>query len=87
MHAFHLMVRETEKSDMQRVDFEADGPDHAFQIARNECRGTHIELWDGETLLARMSRMNSNVWKLLPLSSEEPAGGSAASGNEQADRH
>jgi len=67
MHAFHLLVGPSETSELQRVDFEAVGPEHAFQIARNESEAAHIELWEGELLLARMSRLDANVWKLLPL--------------------
>lgn len=77
MQAFHLMVGRSETSELRRVDFEAEGPDHAFQIARNESEAAHIELWEGKLLLARMSRMDSNVWKLLPLSPGTGAGGTA----------
>lgn len=68
MRAFHLMLLYDESGRPRRVDFHAEGPDHAFQIARNETGGIHVELWEGVSLLARMTKTAANVWKLLPSS-------------------
>lgn len=67
MRSFHLIVQDIETSKLRRVDFRAASPDHAFQIARNEADGTEVELWEGEAILARMTKGTANVWKLLPL--------------------
>jgi hypothetical protein len=64
MRAFHLLIDEVEP---RRIDFRAEGPDHAFQIARNESHGVNVTLWEGERLLARMTKTEANVWKLHPL--------------------
>ena len=66
MRAFYLLVLDAESSTPRRVEFQAEGPDHAFQVARNEADGVHVELWEGRTLLARMTKTFANVWKLLP---------------------
>ena len=66
MRRFHLILLDDPSSEPRRVDFHAEGPDHAFQVARNETVGTHVELWDGDTLLARMTKSAANMWMLLP---------------------
>ena len=66
MRKFHLILLDGTSSEPRRIDFYAEGPDHAFQVARNETDGTHVELWDGETLLACMTKSAVNMWKLVP---------------------
>jgi len=66
MRPFHLILSYEGGEAPRRIDFHADGPDHAFQIARNEADGVHVELWEGSTLLARMTKSGANIWKLLP---------------------
>lgn len=73
MRAFHLMMLDTESSVPRRVDFHAESPDHAFQVARTEADGIHVELWEGRALLARMTKASADMWKLLPsLAQPEP---------------
>ena len=80
MRSFHLMLIGPGSSEPRRIDFQAEGPDHAFQIARNESAGVHAELWEGGTLLARMAKSTPDMWKLLPSASpEQAASGAAAS--------
>ncbi len=84
MRPFHLILKDEDPDAPRRIDFHADGPDHAFQIARNEADGVHVELWEGSTLLARMTKSGANMWKLLPigdgnLNANEPAAPSAIS--------
>ncbi|MFC3785059.1 hypothetical protein GGR90_003808 [Sphingopyxis italica] len=66
MRPFHMILQDAAGTRLRRVDFHAEGPDHAFQIARNESDGVHVELWQGATLLARMTKSGANIWKLLP---------------------
>lgn len=66
MRPFHMILQDAPGAELRRVDFNAEGPDHAFQIARNEGNGVHVELWQGATLLARMTKSGVNIWKLLP---------------------
>ena len=67
MRAFHLIISDAETEEPRRIDFHAEGPDHAFQIARNENQGVDVALWEGRHLLARMTKTEANVWKLHPL--------------------
>ena len=67
MRSFHLIISDAEMTEPRRIDFHAEGPDHAFQIARNEERGVDVALWEGPHLLARMTKTEANVWKLHPL--------------------
>ena len=64
MRAFHLILFDGRSPAARRVDFEAEGPDHAFQIARNETEGIEVELWEGDTLLARLTKAGESLWKL-----------------------
>ena len=66
MRPFHIILQDGIDSQPRRVDFYAESPDHAFQIARNEADGVNVELWEGAKLLARMTKSGANMWKLLP---------------------
>lgn len=66
MRPFHMILQNDAGAEPRRIDFHAEGPDHAFQIARNEEDGVHVELWEDTTLLARMTKSGANMWKLLP---------------------
>ena len=43
MRPFHIILQDATETHPRRVDFRAEGPDHAFQIARNEADGVHVE--------------------------------------------
>jgi hypothetical protein len=59
---YHLVVEGD--SDRRSIDFQAETPDYALNIAEREADGTRAELWQGETLLARMTKAAPNLWKL-----------------------
>lgn len=63
MRAFHLILTDDCSDEPRRIDFFAEGPDHAFQIARNEADGIRVELWEQTKLLALMTK-SGNLWKL-----------------------
>lgn len=63
MRAYHLMIV-SPAAQPRRVNFHAESPDHAFQVARNEEDGIEVELWEGDRLLARMTKSGANIWKL-----------------------
>lgn len=67
MRPYHLILSGASAPEPRRVDFTAASPDHAFQIARNESDGIHVELWEGSKLLARMTKGDANMWQLLPV--------------------
>lgn len=71
MRAFHLLLLDHGSDEPRRVDFSAESPDHAFQVARNEREGIHVELWDSDRLLARMTKSEANIWKLLPIANAD----------------
>lgn len=71
MRPFHLLIHDAEARAPRRIDFQAESPDHAFQVARNECDGIHVELWDEHTLLARMTKAGG-LWQLLPVGKAMP---------------
>jgi hypothetical protein len=68
MRAYHLLISSA-ASAPRRVDFYAESPDHAFQIARNEEDGIDVELWEGDRMLARMTKSGANIWKLVGCNS------------------
>lgn len=53
-------------SDRRRIEFQAETPDYALSIAEREADGTRAELWQGEMLLARMTKAAPNLWQLHP---------------------
>lgn len=63
MRAYHLIIVSS-AAQPRRVDFHAESPDHAFQVARNEEDGIEVELWEGDRLLARMTKSGANIWRL-----------------------
>jgi hypothetical protein len=67
MREFYLIIDDVGLPQPRRIDFRAEGPDHAFQIARNEVQGVNVALWEGEQLLARMTKTEANIWELHPL--------------------
>ena len=64
MRTYHLLFDHA--SAPRRIAFEAESPDHALNIAEHEADGTCAELWDGDKLLARMTKAAANLWKLDP---------------------
>ncbi len=67
MRTYHLLLLDNASGSPRRIEFRADSPDQAFQVARNERDGIHVELWESDRLLVRMSK-DGAVWKLLPTS-------------------
>lgn len=64
MRTYHLMIEG--ESACRSIAFAAESPDHALRIAEREAEGIDAELWDGEVLLARMTKAGPNLWKLHP---------------------
>ena len=78
MRAFHIMIYAEASAVPRRVEFHAESPDHAFQIARNEQDGIQVELWEEDQRLASMTKSGSGMWKLhgpidRPPHPDEPA--------------
>src|SRR3546814_18921721 len=53
MRPFHMILQDVAGPDLRRLDFSAEGPDHAFPTAPNESDGVHVASWQGPKLLAR----------------------------------
>ena len=64
MRAFHIMIYAEASVEPRRVEFQAESPEHAFQIARNEQDGIQVELWEGDQRLASMTKSGCGMWKL-----------------------
>lgn len=54
------------ESGRRKIQFHAETPDYALCLAGHEADGTRAELWQGATLLARMTKTASNLWELHP---------------------
>lgn len=80
MRAYHLLVADQGSAEPRRVDFIAESPDHAFRVARNETAGTSCELWDGDKLLARMTKSGAELWQLHPTPSADDRDPASARG-------
>jgi len=81
MPAYFLLVSDADARAINRVDFVAESPDQAFQVARNVADGTYCELWEGLRLLARMTKSGGELWQLLataPKPAERSEGRSIA---------
>lgn len=76
MRAFYIIVHPREPAAPRRIDFHAESPDHAFQVARNESDGVMVELWEEGRLLAHMTKSGANIWKLhgAPEDKARPVG-------------
>lgn len=64
MPAFHLILHDEASAEPRLLDFIAASPEQAFQIARNETDGVAVELWQADTLIARMTKAADNLWLL-----------------------
>jgi hypothetical protein len=65
MPAYFLMLSGANARAAKRMDFVAESPDQAFQVARNVTDGTRCERWEGDKLLARMTKSGDGLWQLL----------------------
>ncbi|NYF33668.1 hypothetical protein [Sphingopyxis sp. JAI108] len=64
MRLYHLVLLEGGEADPRRIEYRADDPYQAFQAALNERGSSEVELWEGDRLLVRMSKSETNLWKL-----------------------
>ncbi|WP_054587258.1 hypothetical protein [Sphingopyxis macrogoltabida] len=90
MGVFHMIVTDA-SARHRRVDFHADSPEQAFLLARNEKDGVEVELFEGEHLLARMTKSGANMWQIggvrtarAPSRREAPAMPGAGAGSSSA---
>jgi len=62
----YQLVLDDDGGEPRRVAFTAECPDYALQVAQREADGVRAELWKGERLIARMTKVATNLWKLDP---------------------
>jgi len=65
MQTFILRFREDGLGEAKRIEFDADGPRDALEIARRELAGRAIELWDDRRRLAVLRRNERDVWQVV----------------------
>jgi hypothetical protein len=64
VRTYHLLI--DGESPRRNIAFAAESPDHALHVAEREAEGISAELWDGDTLLARMTKAGPGLWQLHP---------------------
>ncbi|WP_177176044.1 hypothetical protein [Sphingopyxis sp. YR583] len=47
-----------------RIDFQAESPDFALQIAQGQAAGRSIELWEGAMRLGTFCKSAPHLWRL-----------------------
>lgn len=65
MPSYHLVLQSDDTPEPRRLDFQADGIDQAFQVARNRAQESGVELWEGSLCHIRMVNDGSHLWRLL----------------------
>lgn len=64
MRRFILLIKPSDTSPCRRLEFGASDRDHALYLAESHGGDADLELWEGETLLAEMSRASRGLWVL-----------------------
>lgn len=65
MARFYLMIKSLGTAT-ERVELAAIDRDHALYLAEGYSRDADFELWDGNNLLAEMSRTTPHLWMVRP---------------------
>ena len=64
MRAFHLLLEDDGQGSPTRIDFQAETPDFALQIAQGQASGRNMQLFEGATLLGTLSKSAPHLWHL-----------------------
>lgn len=64
MRAFHLLCDDDDLGGTTRIDFQAESPDFALQIAQGQAAGRDMQLFEGTTLLGTLSKSTPHLWRL-----------------------
>ncbi|NIJ36464.1 hypothetical protein FHR22_001113 [Sphingopyxis panaciterrae] len=64
MRSFYLLLKDDSSGEPKRIDFEAESPDFALQIAQGQASGRDMELWEGAMRLGTLSKAAPQLWRL-----------------------
>ncbi|HET6525730.1 hypothetical protein [Sphingopyxis sp.] len=64
MRSFHILLEGEPSGEPTRIDFEAENPDFALQIAQGQAAGRSIELWEGAMRLGTFCKSAPHLWRL-----------------------
>ncbi|HEY0597690.1 hypothetical protein [Sphingopyxis sp.] len=64
MRSFHILLEDEASDEPRRIDFQAESPDFALQIAQGQAEGRSIELWEGAMRLGTFCKSAPHLWRL-----------------------
>ncbi len=64
MRSFHILLEDDSSGEPIRIDFQAETPDFALQIAQGQAAGRSIELWEGAMRLGTFCKTAPHLWRL-----------------------
>ena len=64
MRSFYILLEDEPSSERTRIDFQAESPDFALQIAQGRAAGRSIELWEGAMRLGTFCKTAPHLWRL-----------------------
>ncbi|MDK2761199.1 MAG: hypothetical protein KYX64_07545 [Sphingopyxis sp.] len=64
MRSFHIMIEDESSDEPTRIDFQAESPDFALQIAQGQAAGRSVELWEGAMQLGSFCKTAPHLWRL-----------------------
>ena len=64
MRSFYILLEDHSSGQSERVDFQAESPDFALQIAQGQAAGRSLELWEGAMRLGTFCKSAPHLWRL-----------------------
>lgn len=64
MHTYTLVLNRKPPAPPERIDFDADDPARAFQIAQLEGKNRPVEVWEGDRRLGILTPMGGELWQI-----------------------
>jgi len=64
MRSFYILLEDESSGEPRRIDFDAESPDFALQIAQGQATGLSMELWEGSAKLGTLSKSAPHLWRL-----------------------
>ncbi len=64
MRSFYILLEDESSGEPARIDFEAESPDFALQVAQGQATGRRMELWEGSMRLGTFSQSAPHLWRL-----------------------
>lgn len=64
MRSFYILLEDESSGEPRRIDFNAESPDFALQVAQGQAAGRNIELWEGVMRLGTFRKTAPHLWRL-----------------------